>query len=246
MAVRVGFGEPQTPRSSGPTLSMARIGMMQQDGVRSKGHEPSVWLTELVSGTLLPAGFVSRRAGRTWHRETEQLGHVVALLERRGTVDVQWGITCPEVARVLWEHVPESATPDVSYAVVSGTPGSVSHPARAQSFTLAEIETHLKSLADGIQTDMSAVVPFLDRFSTRESLATYLLENRDRTDRREFVIPAKLPLKLFTAAALLFVDSAPDACDLVAEAEAELARFTGTITAGRLQRLRAAAEEQCG
>ena len=92
---------------------------------------------------------------------------------------------------------------------------------------------------------MEVVAKWMNQFETRADVRTYLLANRDRTDRREFLIPAKLPLKLFTAAALAIVDRDPEGCSLIAEAEAEMAPLKGEITDGRLARLKAAAAGLC-
>jgi hypothetical protein len=89
----------------------------------------------------------------------------------------------------------------------------------------------------GVREDLAVVEGWTRSFRSRAAIRTYLLENRDRTDRRAFVIPAKLPLKLFTAAALAVADRDPSAFDLVREAEVALAPFTGEITSGRLARL---------
>ena len=53
--------------------------------------------------------------------------------------------------------------------------------------------------------------------------------NRDRKDRRGFVVPVNLPLKLYTAAALAVVDRAKESCSLVSEAESEFLSFNEKV-----------------
>ena len=194
-------------------------------------------------GVLTAAGFTSSRDNRTWARAEGEVEHVVALLERRGSFDGQWGLVCPDVVEVMW------GTPyrpfDVGQAIVSGTPSTIRHPARAQSFASAALAADTASIVAGVREDLEVVEAWMRRFRSRADIRHYLLENRDRTDRRAFVIPSKLPLKLFTAAALAVADRDPTACDLVKEAEAALAPFKGDITSGRLTRLRSMAADLC-
>jgi hypothetical protein len=128
---------------------------------------------------------------------------------------------------------------------VSGTPGTIRHPARAQSFDRTTLAADTVSIVAGVREDLGVVESWMRPFRSREAIRDYLLENRDHTDHRAFVIPSKLPLKLFTAAALAVVDRNAAACDLVGEAEVALAPFTGEITSGRLTRLRLMAGQLC-
>lgn len=82
-------------------------------------------------------------------------------------------------------------------------------------------------------------------FKTRREVWTYLLENRDPTDRRDFVVPADLPLKLLTAAAFAAVDGDRMACDLLPEAEQAMAKFRDSLTVRRIRRLQEAAYNVC-
>jgi len=49
--------------------------------------------------------------------------------------DVQWGLVCPELVEVMW-GLPYASF-DIGQAIVSGTPSTIRHPARAQSFDAA-------------------------------------------------------------------------------------------------------------
>jgi hypothetical protein len=135
---------------------------------------------------------------------------------------------------------------DVGLAIVGGTPSTIQHPARAQSFDAATLAADSASIVAGVREDLAVVADWMPPFTTRARIRSYLLENRDRTDRRAFVIPAKLPLKLFTAAALAVADGDPAACDLLRQAEVELAPFKGAVTSARIARLRLMAADLCG
>ena len=195
-------------------------------------------------GVLTPAGFASSRDRRIWIRTEDEVEHVVALLTRRGSFDVQWGLVCPEIVDVMW-GAPYKAF-DIGQAIVSGTPGTIRHPAQAQSFDAATLAAHTASIVMGVREDLAVVEAWTRPFRTRLDVRAYLLENRDPTDRRAFVIPAKLPLKLYTAAALAVADGDATGCDLVTEAEVALAPFKGDVTSGRLKRLSLLAADLCG
>jgi hypothetical protein len=92
----------------------------------------------------------------------------------------------------------------------------------------------------GVAVEMRGVEQHLRRFRTRRQVRDHLLANREPTDRRDFVIPSKLPLKLFTAAALAVIDQDPSAKGLVAEATDALSRYKDKLTSGRLDRLSSA------
>ncbi len=123
---------------------------------------------------------------------------------------------------------------------------SIRHPARAQSFDAATLAVDSASIVAGLREDLAVVEEWTTAFVSRAAVRSYLLENRDPTDRRAFVIPSKLPLKLFTAAALAVADRDPVECALVKEAEAALAPFKGEIASSRLRRLRLMAADLCG
>lgn len=200
-------------------------------------------LSELLESgfgaVLAPAGFVPSNDRRTWVRSTGEIEHIIALLSRRSSFDVQWGLACPAVVEIMWGSPHVSF--DIGQAIVSGTPSTIRHPAHAQSFDVAALKADSASIVEGVRADLEVVEGWMRRFTSRADVRNYLLENRERTDRRAFVIPAKLPLKLLTAAALAVADRDGTACELIKEAEVELAPFKGEISLGRLQRLREAA-----
>lgn len=193
--------------------------------------------------SLSPLGFVPNRDSRTWVRIGEEVHHVVSLLKRRDSYDVQWGLVCPELVDVMW-GVPHSSF-DVGQAIVTGTPSTIRHPARAQSFNAASLD-NAEALAAGVREDMAVVSSWMQPFTTRAAVREYLMANREPTDRRAFVVPAKLPLKLLTAAALAVADRDQHGCALLSEAEAALAPFKGDITRDRLARVRQMAAGLCG
>lgn len=195
-------------------------------------------ITEGIDALLSPAGFEPH--GRSsWVRCTAELQHVIALLARRGTYDVQWGVVSPEAVPYLWGTPPELG--DVGGAVMSGTPGTIHHPPARQSFRLdaegASVDA-VDLIAGGLSSDLERVQRRILAFSTRKELRDYLMLNRDAKDRRDFILPANLPLKLFVAAVLALVDEDPAALGLAQEAERAMGRFTDELSVARLQRLR--------
>jgi YD repeat-containing protein len=194
-------------------------------------------VAEGIEAVLLPAGFELARP-LAWIRQTRELQHGVALLSRRGVYDIQWGIVSPGSAEVFWGAPADDG--DIGASIVSGTPGTIHHPPDCQSFRL---DAHVSAddaqrLASGVATDLHRVERRLRAFSTRHDVRSYLLLNREPKDRRDFVIPANLPLKLFTAATLAVLDRDAGAAALVAEAEQAMAPYKDELSVGRMRRLR--------
>ncbi|WP_236795276.1 hypothetical protein [Amycolatopsis sp. GM8] len=200
---------------------------------------------EGIEAVLLPAGFESA-SKHAWLRRTPELHHVVALLSRRGMYDIQWGVVSPEAAPFLWGV--EAKHGDVGAAIMSGTPGTIHHPPECQSFRLGNTVSldDVERIASGVATDLRRVEQRLRVFSTRGDVRASLLLNRELKDRRDFVVPANLPLKLFTAATLAVIDLDPGAGELVAEAEQAMVRYRDELSVARLRRLRDALQAQYG
>lgn len=202
-------------------------------------------IAEGIEAALVPAGFES--TGKlAWLRRTPELQHVIALLSRRGMYDLQWGVVSPEAAPFLWGEPAREG--DVGAAVMSGTPGSIHHPAPCQSFRLDAMvpADDVERIVTGLSSDLRPVEKRLRVFSTRRDVRSYLLLNRDPKDRRDFVIPANLPLKLYTAATLAVIDGDPEACGLIADAEQSMAPYKGEVSIARLRRLRDGSAVLCG
>ena len=68
------------------------------------------------------------------------------------------------------------------------------------------------------------------------------LHQLQRTPLRGFIVPASLPLKLFTAATLAVLDGDVEAKNLIDEATTALNSSRGEITRSRLERLTSLAE----
>lgn len=192
-----------------------------------------------IESVLADANF-DRANKLTWVRNGPELNHVVALLVRRESYDLQWGIVSPEAVWFFWGRRPTSS--DVGEAIVTGTPGTIRHPPSCQSFQLmAETSaTHVEEIASCLKRDVEVVEAHLRRFQTRRELRSHLMQNRDAKDHRDFVIPMHLPLKLFTAAVLAVLDHDPEAINLAHDAETALSRHHGELTKERLRRLEAA------
>lgn len=202
-------------------------------------------IAEGIEAALISVGFESK-GRRAWLRRTPELQHVIALLSRRGMYDIQWGLVSPEAAPFLWGRPAQEG--DVGAAVMSGTPGSIRHPAACQSFRLDAMvpADDIERIIVGLSADLRRVEERLRVFSTRRDVRAYLLLNRDPKDRRDFVIPANLPLKLYTAATLAVIDGDPEACELIADADQSMAPHRGEVSMARLRRLRAGSAELCG
>ncbi len=185
-----------------------------------------------IEAVLIPAGF-EHVGRRQWRRSTEQLEHVIEVLQRRGTYDVQWGVVSPELVWFLWGTEPRG---DVGDAALTGWPSGIKHPSNAQSFRL-DGDSDPDAIAVGLAEDMQVVEAWLRPFQTRADLRGYLLVNRDQNDPRGFVFPKSLSLKLYVAAALAVVDRAPDARDLVTEAEVQSTDFQDPLNRARSDRL---------
>lgn len=194
-----------------------------------------------IEAALLPAGFEA--VGKlTWTRAAAELQHVIALLARRGMYDVQWGVVSPEAVPFLWGKPAEGG--DVGEAVMSGTPSSIHHPPAGQSFRLdASVPAGaIPEISAALVEDLGRVERRLRAFSTRRELRAYLMDNRDPKDRRDFIIPANLPLKLFTATTLAVIDGDRVAHGLLADTEQAMARYKDEISVARLGRLKDAVE----
>ena len=199
---------------------------------------------DAFDAVLGPQGFSRVARKHTWVRGTLELFHVVSILHRRRQYDVQWGVVSPEAAELLWGK-PADPT-DVGQSSMSGTPGSIRHPALGQSWTLDEgTDGGLQRIIEAVRADLQVVAERLKAFERRRDLVTYLLQNRDRIDQRDFVIPANLPLKLVTATALALADHDKQACDLLPDVDREMARFQDKLSTERLTRVRQAARALC-
>src|SRR5260370_36188010 len=200
--------------------------------------------SDAFDAVLVPEGFNRVERKYTWVRRTSELVHVVAVLHRRRQYDIQWGVVSPEAAELLWGRAADPT--DVGQSVMSGTPGKIRHPAPGQSWTLDEVtDGQLQQIIEAVRADLEVVAKRLNAFQRRRDLMTYLLQNRDRIDRRDFLIPANLPLKLGTATALALADHDKQACDLLPEVDREMARYRDRLSVERVGRLRQAAGALC-
>jgi hypothetical protein len=197
-------------------------------------------VSEGIEPVLVSAGFERVRKS-TWARHRSELVHVVALLSRRESYTVQWGVVSAGAVEFLWGRLPEKV--DVGDSVMAGTPGTIRHPAACEFFQLGpeNDEARIESVIASIPNDMRVVEARLREFDTRRQLRSYLMENRNPKDGRDFVIPAQLPLKLYTAAVLAAIDRDPDAVSLAEEAETALQPWIrAELTRERIRRLKSA------
>jgi hypothetical protein len=197
-------------------------------------------VSEGVEPVLVPAGFGRLGRRRTWVRWTPELSHVISLEGRDGSLVAQWGVCCDEAVGVLWGA--EAEAPDVRWAVLSGTPAGIRHPSPGSWIVLSAVPSD--DLLASVREAMGATEAYLGPFQTRRDIREYLLAERETKDRRGFVVPANLPLKLLVAATLAILDADPSAPNLTADAENSLSAFHDPLTAGRVSRLRALAAER--
>lgn len=197
-----------------------------------------------LADVLEPAGF-EPTTPRSWLRDTGELRHVIALQQRWGSYSIQWGVISPELVSLLWtENINDR---DVAAAAMTGSAERLIRPLACPGFELDDrVGTdQIEQIAVPLGSDVRRMADRLAVFTTRRELRDYLLENRNDPDRRDFTIPAGLPLKLYTAAALAVVDRDPGAAALIAETEQAMSIYRGEPTAGRLRRLREAAAGRC-
>ena len=197
-----------------------------------------------VTPSLVPRGF-ALDGSRSWLRRTGELGHVIALTSRYGLFRVQWGVVCPEATPVL--HGPWAATArtfDVAASVLTGTSDGLHRPSSCPPFRLDQevASAVIDDVVAALPADLNYCADWLEPLRTRQDLRRFLLSSRDETDRRGFIVPANLPLKLFTAATLAVLDGHVEAKNLIDEAVLALSSSQGEITRSRLERLAALAD----
>jgi hypothetical protein len=194
---------------------------------------------------LSPFGFEPGK-GLSWLRDTSELRHVIALVPSRGNHVVQWGVVSSEIVPLLWAEPVDDR--GVAASAMTGGSSAIHQPPACPGFSLdAQVARHdIDEFGAALATDALRFEAWVHDFTTRRELRDYLLENRDDSDPRGFLIPSGLPLKLFTAAALAVIDRDPAACALIPEAEQALSIYRGDkATAARIRRLNEAATGLC-
>jgi hypothetical protein len=176
-----------------------------------------------------------------WVRRESELSHVINLSAPRGNYFVQWGVLAAGSAPIVWGRGDYDG--DVGDALMSGTPSTIRHPAACAGFSLKDVNDaeDIDRTATALAVDMQRVEERLRSFRTRRELRMYLMANKERTDRRDFVVPSSLGLKLFFAATLAVLDRDSEANVLAAAALREMSS-DGELGRGRRSRLQAAAE----
>jgi hypothetical protein len=199
---------------------------------------------EGIEAALLPAGFVPTGKPLTWGRSARELTHLVGVHRRATTYSVQWSVGCPPATWLLWG---DGDPRDIGYCVMAGTPSDIVRPSHGDGWTLDDTSTPagVANIALGLKSDLDAVAKRLESFTTRRVLWTYLLQNRNPVDHRDFLIPAKLPFKLAAAAALALAGGDVEGCDLADDAALALRGFKDKLHREQAGRLRAAASKIC-
>ena len=193
-----------------------------------------------VGPALAGGGFARHARKLMWSRQRVEVQHGIALLRRRGSVDIQWAVIVPEATPFIWgvPHPPD----DIGYHVLTGSPGDIRHPAAAGSFATSELESEARyaAIAEGVREDIRLMDEFMARFDTRREVRELLLEAA-RSGIHHFSRSMK-GLLVMNAAVLAILDRDPSRYELVEHAVEGLQRFAGPVAAGRIARLRAAVE----
>lgn len=155
-----------------------------------------------ISQVLEADGFVRIRRSSAWMRQEAELRHLWKFETRSGRVRVQWGVLSEVALPKLWLNPPADAAERVEYSAMAGWLANM--PGEPRPLGARGVDA-------GLAEQASAGTAWLCRFSRRADLVDYLLEVDDAKDRRGFIIPANLPLKLLTCAFLLDADDSPDA-----------------------------------
>jgi hypothetical protein len=197
-----------------------------------------------IEAALMPAGFVPTGKPLTWGRSAGELTHLVGIHRMITSHSVQWSVGCRPAAWLLWG---DGDPRDVGYCVVAGSLNKIVRSSHGNGWTMNDTSTpeDAATIAAWLKSDLEIVAKHLDAFRTRRGLWTYLLQNRDAIDRRDFSEPVLLPFKLAAAAALALAGGDLEGCELVEEAEFALRGFRDKLHRDQVSRLRAAAREIC-
>jgi hypothetical protein len=170
---------------------------------------------EDVRSFVLPAldeaGFSRLGRSSVWRREPGDLVHLLQFQVRAARLRVQWGVLSLDVLDALWPDLPPSAGSDVAYSVMTGwltsIPGTTSPVDVEMPAATSEKEARLAPLSQ----DLRVAASWLRSFQRRPDVVDYLLAVQDPKDRRGFLVPSNLPLKLASCAFLLHADGATTA-----------------------------------
>jgi hypothetical protein len=192
----------------------------------------------------VPLGY--SRTGRvwTWARPAGELTHLIGILRTGTSYTLQWSVGCPPAARLLWGEGDER---DLSFNVMAGVPSRAA-PGAVNGWALDKLtaDKDLLEMGASVKESLLKVCSWLDNFQTRRGLWTYLLENRDPWDHREFTFPANLGFKFATATALALVGGDHEGCELLADVQATHRPWRDRMAQRRLERIEAFAKDVCG
>jgi hypothetical protein len=166
------------------------------------------WLAPSLEG----AGF--RRKGRsgTWLRQANTLVHIVNFEQRAERLLTQWGVLDPALIPMLWPEQPADASERVAYSFMTGwlerLPGTALQTPPLQGGPELQL----------IREDLRVAARWLSTFAQRRAACEYLLAEQKPTDRRGFIVPSMLPLKLTTCAFLSAVSGESSAAALAHKA----------------------------
>lgn len=198
-----------------------------------------------IEAALFPLGFRATGRSLTWSREYGELKHLIGVHRKGDSYTIQWSIGNDAAAKLMWG---EGDPRDISFNVMAGVPSSVSKPRLGNGWALGDVESEGQAvdIAAALKADLTDVAKWQERFRTRRDVWTYLLENRDYVDHRDFVFPAILPFKLAIAAALALSAGDRDGCLLMPDVRHALMGFRDKDSKQRLQRLEFEAGRICG
>lgn len=190
-----------------------------------------------ISPVLVPAGFSATKTAK-WSRATGELHHVVDL-GWRYRYTMEFGLTCPPVAQILYGVLPEAT--DLRHAIAYGDAWKIHWPAANNGFKLGDMveQEEIESIVATLRVDAETIASWTAQFDSRSDLRRHLLRTREEKDQGNgFVFPVSLGARLLVAAALAVVDVDPATPDLIREADEA---WFGKYPDERMQRLKEAA-----
>lgn len=198
---------------------------------------PARFIRIALNEPLVSLGFTRVGRRHVWLRDVGRLQHAVSLEYHWGSWGVRWDVVHPGVGELLHGKLVEPAR--VAYSGFIGGWASTHHPPPGVVvfFERDDIETK-PGLAEGVAKAAVQVGDWTSEFDSVRGTLDYLLQAPgDKLPDKRVISPAHWPLRIYTAAALATVEREPGATELAERAIEALARFRGSLTDERIERL---------
>lgn len=173
-----------------------------------------------------------RKVGRQgWVRSYSEVEHVVSPSRRASRVRFQWGLVVPGAVDPVWDI---TYTPGaVEGSVMTGTAAGLRHSDGARCTP----ESLVANPSAVISRDIDNMDKFMSQFTTRRSIADFLIHDFDNCDRR-YVFPGNETACLLVIAVLLQIDGDERVRQFTEEACLNLAKVSGPLSRHRIAALR--------